>query len=122
MEKQDIAATPKHLKNAHRMIWGGLVAGTIFIMAGEVGSSIGKGDTFISSSPYSIAFFILSILSIFIIICGYYALLKANDKNLWWLLLLISLTPFVMLIASVLLYGFVWLSLMIIGSVFQLYF
>jgi hypothetical protein len=121
MEKQEIAATPRNLRNAHRMIWGGFMAGMLFIMAGEVVTSL-KTNSFISFSPYFITPLVLSVLSIFIIARGYYLTLLANNRNLWWLLLLIPLTPFVMFFASIILYGFVWLSLTVIGSVFDFYF
>jgi hypothetical protein len=122
MKEENIPATPKNLRNARRMIWGGFIAGTLFIILGEVVNGI-MTNTFISFSPYFITFLVLSILSLIIIAQAYHVILITNHKNPWWLLPLIPLTAFVMFFASDLLYGFIWLLLTAIGSsVFQFYF
>ena len=106
----------KNNKSEHRIILVAFVMAMLFLLAGEVLSSI-YTDTFISFSSYFIPFLILSIIALLVAAERYYFILKNNKKSFWHLVIAVVITPFIMFIMSAVLYGFVWMLLAVIGSI-----
>jgi RsiW-degrading membrane proteinase PrsW (M82 family) len=114
MENQN-PTTISSKKSGKHTVWLSLLVAMFFLLIGEVLSSI-YTDTFVSFSPYFIPFLILFIISLLFAAHGYYLILKHNNKSLWYLVVAVILTPYIMLILSSVLYGFVWILLSVTGS------
>lgn len=107
---------PSNNKSGYQIIWGGFIAGIFFLLILELANG------FSAFQPlFLILLVALTIIAFFVIVYGYYVTLKLKNKNLWWLLLFIPLTPLILFFISIILTGIVYLLLGTIGSIFQLY-